>query len=75
MKERLLDESDGYAMLVCERCGNQAVYDTLRNTFYCSICDRDVEVAEVEVSYAFKLLLDELKSMCIYPKLVLGDRA
>lgn len=75
LKERLLDESDKYIMQVCERCGFPAVYDRLRDSVYCSICGRDIEVAEVEVSYAFKLLLDELKALCIDPKLMLGDKA
>lgn len=75
LKERLLDESDGYTMLVCERCGSQAVRDTIRNVVYCSLCGRDVEVSEIEISYAFKLLLDELKSMCVLPKLILGEKA
>ncbi|MFQ5800134.1 MAG: DNA-directed RNA polymerase subunit B [Candidatus Hydrothermarchaeales archaeon] len=75
LKERLLDESDKYIMQVCEKCGFPAVYDRLRDSVYCSICGRDIEVAEVEVSYAFKLLLDELKALCIDPKLTLGDKA
>ncbi|MDI6654469.1 MAG: DNA-directed RNA polymerase subunit B [Candidatus Hydrothermarchaeota archaeon] len=75
LKERLLDESDRHTMQVCEKCGSIAVYDKIRDTIYCSICGRDIDAAEVEVSYAFKLLLDELKSLGINPKLVLGDKA
>jgi DNA-directed RNA polymerase subunit B' len=75
LKERLLDESDRYIMQVCEKCGSIAVYDKIRGTVYCSICGRDIEAAEVEVSYAFKLLLDELRSLGINPKLILGDKA
>jgi DNA-directed RNA polymerase subunit B' len=75
LKERLLDESDRYTMQVCEKCGSTAVYDKIRDTVYCSICGRDIEAAEVEASYAFKLLLDELKALGINPKLILGDKA
>jgi DNA-directed RNA polymerase beta subunit len=75
LKERLLDESDKYVMQVCEGCGSPAVYDRIRNSVYCSLCGRDIEVAEVEVSYAFKLLLDELKALSINPRMVLGDKA
>ncbi|MFH1773578.1 MAG: DNA-directed RNA polymerase subunit B [Methanobacteriota archaeon] len=75
LKERLLDESDRHTMQVCEKCGSTAVYDKIRDTIYCSICGRDIDAAEVEVSYAFKLLLDELKSLGINSKLVLGDKA
>jgi DNA-directed RNA polymerase subunit B' len=75
LKERLLDESDKYIMQVCEKCGTPAVYDRLRSSVYCSLCGRDIEVAEVEVSYAFKLLLDELKALSINPRLIMGDKA
>lgn len=75
LKERLLDESDRHIMQVCEKCGSIAVYDRMRDTVYCSICGKDIDAAEVEVSYAFKLLLDELKSLGINPKLLLGEKA
>ena len=75
LKERLLDESDHYLMKVCVNCGSIAVYDKIRDTVYCSICGRDIDAAEVEVSYAFKLLLDELRSLGINPKLILGEKA
>ena len=73
LKERLLDESDKYVAIICGDCGMLAVYDKARDKKYCPICG-DVETYPVEISYAFKLLLDELKSLCIFPKLVLGDK-
>lgn len=75
LKERLLDESDRYIMQICENCGSAAVYDKIRNSIYCPLCGRGGETADVEVSYAFKLLLDELKALGVNPKLILGDRA
>ncbi len=74
LKERLLDESDKYEAIVCSECGMIGVYDRIRAKKYCPICG-DSESFPVEISYAFKLLLDELKSLCIFPKLVLKDKA
>ena len=60
----------GAALTLKERL----LFDKNKNKKYCPICG-DVETYPVEISYAFKLLLDELKSLCIFPKLVLGDKA
>ena len=73
LKERLLDESDIFEAIVCSNCGMLAVYDKMRDKVYCPICG-DSETYPIEISYAFKLLLDELKSLCIFPKLVLKDK-
>jgi len=74
LKERLLDESDKYEAIVCSECGMIGVFDKKRGKKYCPICG-DSDLFPVEISYAFKLLLDELKSLCIFPKLVLEDKA
>ncbi len=75
LKERLLDESDKYEAIVCNDCGMLAVYDKNKRKVYCPICGDDTDMYPIEISYAFKLLLDELKSLCIFPKLILGDKA
>lgn len=75
LKERLLDASDMTEVLVCGRCGDIAVYDRIRDLKYCPTCAEDSDIFPVEMSYAFKLLVEELKSMCISPKLVLKDKA
>jgi len=74
LKERLLDESDKTQVPVCSHCGMVAVNDKYRDYSYCLVCGENVDISIVELSYAFKLLLDELKSMGIYPKLVFGDK-
>ncbi len=66
LKERF--DSDKTMIPICNKCGLVAIHDKVKNRSYCGMC-KDSEVAWVETSYAFKLTLDELKSMGIYPKL------
>jgi len=73
LKDRLLDESDKIIVPVCSKCGLVAVRDIERGTVYCPICG-DVTTYNIEMAYAFKLLLNELMGMCIYPKLRLSDK-
>ena len=49
------------------------IFDEYKNRHYCLICG-DSEVSNIEISYAFKLILDEFKSLCIYPKLNLKTK-
>jgi DNA-directed RNA polymerase subunit B len=74
LKDRLLDESDKVVVPVCSKCGLVAIRDLEKEQTYCPICG-EVETYPVEIAYAFKLLLNELIGMCIYPKLRLSDRA
>ncbi len=67
LKERF--DSDKAVIPICKKCGNVAVYNKYRKKGMCPICGEDAPITFVEMSYAFKLLLDELKSLCIYPKL------
>jgi len=67
LKERF--DSDKTTVPVCLECGNAAIYDKIKNRRYCPICTAS-KVVDISMSYAFKLMLDELKSMMIYPKIV-----
>lgn len=73
LHEKLIEDSDKTIELVCEKCGVIAIKDTIRNKNYCPICASS-KVYSVEMSYGFKLLLDELKALGIYPKLRIGDK-
>ncbi len=72
LKERF--DSDKTIVPVCESCGIVAVHDTYKDKKYCPICGDNVEISDIELSYAFKLILDEFKSLGIYPKLQLKDK-
>ena len=73
LKERLLDESDKVVELVCSHCGMIAIYDKRRKVSYCQNCGADTDIYPAEMSYAFKLLLDEMKSLGIAPRLELEE--
>lgn len=70
IKERLLEESDLTVQYVCENCGHIA-FKTRRGFLKCLICGDDAKISPVEMSYAFKLLIEELQSLTIGPKLML----
>ena len=72
LKDRLLEESDAYTIYVCERCGKLAYYDMRLRRYICPLCGEKGVVEPVTVSYAFKLLLQELQSLCISPTLKLS---
>jgi len=72
LKERF--DSDKTVVPVCEGCGIIAIYDAIKEKKYCPICGDNVDVSDIEISYAFKLILDEFKSLGIYPKLVLKSK-
>ncbi len=65
LKERF--SSDKYSVPICNKCGMTAIDDKAKGKKYCPVCKKSV-IIDVEMSYAFKLMLDELKCLGIYPK-------
>jgi DNA-directed RNA polymerase subunit B' len=72
LKERF--DSDKTEIPICENCGLVAIHDARKNSFFCPQCGESAEISNVSMSYAFKLMLDEFKSMTIYPKLKLRSQ-
>jgi len=73
LKGRLLDESDKSNMLVCEECGLIGVYDRNKDQYYCPICGSNAKISSVVVSYAFKLLIQEMMSLGLATRLRLKE--
>ena len=72
LKERF--DSDKIALPVCEKCGLVAIEDHYKRRKYCLLDGEDVDINYVEMSYAFKLLLDEIRSLGIYSKMNLKNK-
>ncbi len=75
LRDRLLEESDKYTLYICENCGHIAYYDMKQRKYVCKLCEDKAKISPVIVSYAFKLLLQELMSLCVAPKLKLKEKA
>jgi DNA-directed RNA polymerase subunit B len=72
LKDRLLEESDAYTIYVCEKCGRQGFFDIRQRKYVCPICEGKGDIESVTVSYAFKLLLQEMQSLGLSPSLELA---
>jgi len=72
LKERF--DSDKTTLHICESCGMVAIFDNIRKKGTCPKCGANAEVNAIDISYAFKLLLDELKSLGLYPKISLKNK-
>lgn len=70
LKERF--SSDKYSIPVCDECGLVAIEDRVKGKKYCPICKKS-KIIDVDISYAFKLMLDELKCLGIYPKIKVSE--
>jgi len=71
LKERY--DSDKVVVYICDKCGNIAVKDYIKNKVRCPVCGSD-EAEGIEISYAFKLLLEELQGMHIATKFELKNK-
>ncbi|MEM2122081.1 MAG: DNA-directed RNA polymerase subunit B [Candidatus Bathyarchaeia archaeon] len=74
LMDRLLEESDKVTILICEECGLIAYYDVKQNRYVCRICGEKAKISPIALSYAFKLLLQELMALGIAPRLELKEK-
>ncbi len=71
LKERY--DSDKVVLPICTKCGAIAIEDSIRSKISCPLCNSE-EVEPVEVSYAFKLLLEELQGLHIHTSFSLKNK-
>tara|TARA_Y100000310_G_scaffold196547_1_gene196624 strand:- start:1039 stop:2841 length:1803 start_codon:yes stop_codon:yes gene_type:complete len=72
LKERF--DSDKTVIPVSEETGLMGYYDSYHDTRVEQVSTEHAEINDIEISYAFKLLLDEFKSLGLYPKLILENK-
>ncbi len=73
LKERLLDSSDREEVYISADTGMVAVEDVDQRRVYDPVTGNEDDIHRLEVSYAFKLLLDEMIALGIRPRLELKD--
>ncbi len=71
LKERY--SSDKTIIYICKDCGNMTYEDIIRNKTPCLLCGSN-ESDPLEISYAFKLLVDELLGLGIHTKFTLKNK-
>ena len=72
LKERF--DSDKTKLYICENCGMLAMYDSFKGRKLCTRCGSNTNINAIEISYAFKLLLDELRALGISTKIKLKNK-
>ena len=73
LQEKFIEDSDKVVMYVDEKTGFIGFEDAIRKNKRC-LENENARLYAVEMSYGFKLLIDELKALGIYPKLNISDR-
>lgn len=71
LKERY--DSDKVIIHICSKCGSVVIDDQIHNKKVCSLCHSN-QVEPVEVSYAFKLLAEELQGLHLMTKFELKNK-
>lgn len=67
LNERLMTSSDEFRVHVCEKCG------LISYPGMCTHCRTAEQLRQIKIPYACKLLIQELQSMNIVPRLKLSD--
>ena len=69
-KERLMECSDAFRCYSCDDCGLIALANPTENIWTCKSCGNTTKFSQIEIPYAYKLLLQELETMCISSRVI-----
>jgi DNA-directed RNA polymerase II subunit RPB2 len=69
-KERLMECSDAFRCYSCQDCGLIAIANPVEGIWNCRGCGNTTNFSNIEIPYAYKLLLQELESMSISSRVI-----
>lgn len=69
LKERMLDTSDNYRVFVCRKCGLICTANPEKNIYKCMQCKNSADITQVRIPYSMKLLMQELMTMGVAPRI------
>jgi DNA-directed RNA polymerase II subunit RPB2 len=69
-KERLMECSDAFRCFSCRDCGLLAIANPTEGIWNCRGCGNTTNFSAIELPYAYKLLLQELETMCISSRII-----
>ena len=69
-KGRIYDASDKFEVYACSKCGMIAAYNDKEHIHHCRTCDNRIDFARIKLPYAAKLLIQELLTMNVAPRLI-----
>jgi len=73
-KERLMECSDAFRCYSCKDCGLLALANPVEGIWACRACGNTTNFSPIEIPYAYKLLLQELETMCISSRVITQSR-
>lgn len=73
LKERLMDVSDKFICYLCNSCGNISIVSPENNIYNCKNCNNYYNFSKIFIPYSCKLLIQELQSMSINPRLIINQ--
>ena len=69
LKEKMVDNSDIYTIHVCDICGLFSHKVPGKKYYICNTCENTTKISKIIIPYAFKLFIQELRSINILPRI------
>ena len=70
LKERMLDVSDNFRVFICRKCGLIPIANPEKAIYKCNYCKNNADISQVRIPYSMKLLIQELMTMSVAPRIV-----